>query len=388
MSSQINLNNGITGIKVTPYRKNHESAVKDFNYRLEVGGATEPNHRFPTSYNSEWIPHLNNRDIFEDHFLAIDEDGVVRGGYIIKHQMFYILGKLHSITQYRLPISEGIIDKKFMMVGVLLYKNAIKDYPNMYGLGGGGPHQPSQRFIIKARWKLHPVPFYFKILKPNNFLKNIYLRKNISMGILLYAARFTGLGYLFIKLLNITKTRNNYKAIQPLAEEVDEFGSWANDIWNECKSQYSYIAVRDSKTLNLLYTNSPRNFIRLKIMKDDEIVGWSVLLAEDLKGHNYFGNLTLGSIVDCLSLKNHEEDVIFASTILLQSLGVDLIVSNQSFNLWQKSMQLSGYLKGPTNFYFASSPELKKLLHPYQKNIQKIHMVRGDGDGPVNLFSE
>ena len=87
-------------------------------------------------------------------------------------------------------------------------------------------------------------------------------------------------------------------------------------------------------------------------------------------------------------LKNHEDDVIFASTILLESLGVDIIVSNQSFNLWQKSMQLSGYLKGPTNFYFASSPELNKLLQPYQNNIQNIHMVRGDGDGPVNLFSE
>ena len=48
-------------------------------------------------------------------------------------------------------------------------------------------------------------------------------------------------------------------------------------------------------------------------------------------------------------------------------------------------MVLAGYLKGPTNFFFATSPELTRMMYPYHKTVENIHMVRGDGDGPINL---
>jgi len=120
----------LQGIIITPYMKNHESAVRDFNYRLKAGGGI---HCFPTSYISKWIPKLHNRNIYQEYFVAIDNEGMIRGGYIIKHQIFYVMGKLHSIANLQLPISEGIIDKKFMRVAILLYANAIKVNQKMYG---------------------------------------------------------------------------------------------------------------------------------------------------------------------------------------------------------------------------------------------------------------
>ena len=367
---------------IVSYSQACESLVRDLNRRLRTGGIPLS---FPTSYMSEWLPHLKGRDIYQEYFLVIDKQGYVRGGYIIKHQKFFIRGKVLSVADFQFPLSEGIADKKYMMVAVVMYKEAIKNHPIMYGLGGGGLEEKSQRFLTRAGWFLHPVPFFFKVLKPNNFLKNIYLRKKTSKRILFDAVRFTGIGHLSFKLLNIIRSRNIRGSIKSIAERVDEFGSWVNDIWEECKSQYGFIAVRDSKTLNILYPKSSEKFIRLKILSDGAIVGWSVLLSTVMKGHKHFGDMKVGSIIDCLALQGHETDVVVASTNLLQQARADIIVSNQSFPAWKNSMVLAGYLKGPTNFFFATSPELTRMMYPYHKTVENIHMVRGDGDGPINL---
>jgi hypothetical protein len=64
---------------------------------------------------------------------------------------------------------------------------------------------------------------------------------------------------------------------------------------------------------------------------------------------------------------------------------VDLILSNQSHAAWGTALQRAGFLQSQTNFCFAASPELSKLIDPLATKIAHMHLTRGDGEGPVNL---
>jgi hypothetical protein len=60
-------------------------------------------------------------------------------------------------------------------------------------------------------------------------------------------------------------------------------------------------------------------------------------------------------------------------------------VSNQSNEAWRHALLERGYLEGPTNYALAMSKGLTRLLDPLERNLTRIHMTRGDGDGPIHL---
>ena len=64
---------------------------------------------------------------------------------------------------------------------------------------------------------------------------------------------------------------------------------------------------------------------------------------------------------------------------------MDLIVSNQANPAWGKAFLAAGYLVGPSNFILALSPMLVGRLEPLEVSRKRIHMNRGDGDGPIHL---
>src|SRR5678815_3226809 len=44
-----------------------------------------------------------------------------------------------------------------------------------------------------------------------------------------------------------------------------------------------------------------------------------------------------------------------------------------------------GFRTGPSNFIFAASKKLAALLDPWSAHVGRIHLTRGDGDGPIHL---
>jgi hypothetical protein len=64
---------------------------------------------------------------------------------------------------------------------------------------------------------------------------------------------------------------------------------------------------------------------------------------------------------------------------------VDLIVSNQAHREWRAALECAGFLQGPSNYIFAASKELARRLDPWEQGFSKLHITRGDGDGPINL---
>ena len=114
-------------------------------------------------------------------------------------------------------------------------------------------------------------------------------------------------------------------------------------------------------------------------------MGWALVFDSPLQGHKQFGDMRLGTLVDCLALPGHEGDVVLAAREHLRARGVDLVVSNQQHAAWGKALRRHGFLKGPSNYALAVSKGLRAALEPWEDSAPRIHMTRGDGDGPIHL---
>jgi hypothetical protein len=370
-------------IEIKPYTEDLIDAVKDFNLRIREGGF---HWRFPESHISEGLPKIGNRKIYQEYFLALENDSIVRGGYILKHQEFSFKGKIISVGDYQLPLSEVLINKKYSRVGKQLLTNALKKQPLLYTLGMGGFENRLPRALKSAGWSLCAVPFFFKVNHPFRFFKNItYLRKTKLKSLFLDFLAITGLGWIAVKLLQILRQKRKMKGGSVSLEVVDDFSGWADELWDECKDKFSMIAVRDSTTLNILYPSTSKRFTRMKVLQGHKLVGWIVVLNTQMSNHKQFGNMRVGSIADCLALPENAFKVVAAATEYLEKSGADIIVSNQSHASWCSALKNAGFISGPSNFVFAASPGLAQLLHPFELKKSSIHINRGDGSGPLHL---
>ena len=136
--------------------------------------------------------------------------------------------------------------------------------------------------------------------------------------------------------------------------------------------------------LNKLYPKTAHKFHKLKIMREGVCIGWVVMLCTKMENNKYFGNLNLGSIIDAFSNPEHSELIISKSVEYLRGLKADLIVVNHANTEWGKRFARNGFVKGPSNFIFASSKGLKDYFEQ-DVDFNNSFLMRGDGDGPVHL---
>jgi hypothetical protein len=366
-------------VEITPYTQDFEPLVKAFNARLRDGG--EKYWAFPESHIPPF-PKAQNVNPYQEFFLACDH-GAVRGGYLLTHNQFAIRGETTWIAcGPQLNLSEGIVNRTYGMIGAINVRDAVKRQPLLYGLGMGGFEQPQAKLLAAMKWLLRAVPFFFKIVHPSAFFANIaYLRRNRATQILLDTLRYTGLGWAGTRLMQFRPAFPGGAVEEPCYE----FGPWADTIWSACKDRYALIAVRDNETLNRLYPPREAKFHKLRISRQGKLLGWAVVLDTQMQRHKQFGNMRVGSIVDCLGAPEDAAFIARCSSRFLEKRGVDLIVSNQTSSAWGGAMIASGFLRGPTNFILAFSPVLAARLEPLGKSWDQIHMNRGDGDGPINL---
>lgn len=358
-------------------------AVRDFNRRLKEKGVR---YQFPPSPSSHWLPHEGKVLPYMENFLYVQDGSTVRGAYILKHQDFLIRNEPAHLAFIGLPVSEGIIDKAHTMVGVQLMVDAARRCPLLFGLGIGSVNEAAAQMFIRSKWQVGLVPFWFKVLHPARFLRNIrYLRRTPFRRFALDLLAFSGIGWVGITAYQRARTRAR-PCPGATCQVVPEFGPWADDVWNSSRAHYSLVAVRDARVLNRLYrryaTDSP-DFLRLKIELEGRAIGWAVALNTPWADHNYFGSVRLGSIVDCLALPEHAGLVVGLATDHLAKAGADLIISNQAHAAWSAALRDQGFLQGPSNFLFCGSPPLMKRLGPL--DVGQYHLNRGDGDGPIHL---
>jgi hypothetical protein len=368
-------------IAVKPYTENEIPAVKGFNLRLSVGGVL-PEFHFPEDNIPGWLPKLNGRSLYQEFYLAVDNENV-RGAYILKFQDFSFRGELRAINYYHQPVSEGIVNKTFAPVGVLMLRSAMKARPLLFCLGMGGFDRPLPQMLKAMGWRMCAVPFFFKVNRAARFLREIgSTRQTTTRRLLARLGSLTGTGWLGINALQAIHAARFDSSIT--TDQLTSFGDWTDELWRTCNAHYSMIACRDSANLKLLYSPG-KSFLSLKITRGEQVLGWAVVLDTQMRNNRHFGDLRVGSIVDCLAVPDNASAVIQAAARFLQDRGVDLIVCNHSHAAWTSALKSAGFLPGPSNFIFAVSPPLSELIAPFESNQNQLYLMRGDGDGPVNL---
>ena len=370
-------------ISIVDHAAQRTEEVDRFNGRLRAKGARP---QLPAGHVSDWLPKVPGRTIFQEYYLAIDQDGTVRGGYTLKRQEFLIGKDTLSIAHCRNPVSEGIVDRAHAPVGLKMILDAHRRQPLLSCLGMGSYDRPLPRVVAAMGWSLWSIPFFFRVVRPFPFFRKIvFLRRDAARKALLDALAFSGLGWLGVKAIQAARKRRAPEAAGLHVESVDEFGDWADGLWDTAKNEYGMIAVRTSEILRILYPAEDPRFIRLKISEHGSPIGWCVLLATQFSDHKQFGALKVGSFVDGLASVGDAPKVVAAATAELDRRGVDLIVSNQSHRGWCAAFDASGYLRGPSNFLFAASRELAGRLEASEVAHDAIYLNRGDGDGPIHL---
>jgi hypothetical protein len=113
-------------------------------------------------------------------------------------------------------------------------------------------------------------------------------------------------------------------------------------------------------------------------------IGWAVV--GERRNDPKYGNMRVGSVVDCFALPGELFSVVRCATQTLERQGFDLILSNQSHSAWGEAFKAAGYLSGTSNFIFAASKKLAQLLAPFEEVRAKMHLTRADGDGLPGNF--
>ena len=364
--------------RFVPHTEAMQAAVKAFNERLRAAGG--PDWELPEYWDQEL---LQKRAGISHEPILFVQDGEVRGGYTLKHQSFLVNDKVQDIAfGPHLPVSEGVVNPKYASVGLLLIRDALQRQPLLFALGMGGWDRTYAKVLKGLGWTMTALPFYFKVLNTNNFFANIrYLRSRPAGELVVHLLRNTGIGWLGTRLAQMRPPRLD-KSLE--LHPVDEFGPWADELWEQCRGNYSFIAVRNRQTLSRLYPAGSR-FFSLRVARGGTTIGWVALLDTQMSNHNYFGNMRVASVVDCLAVPEEASAVVDAATRFLEQREPDLIVTNQANTAWCRAFFRNGYLPAPSNFILALSQPLAQKLQPFDRYRSQMHITRGDGEGPDHI---
>jgi hypothetical protein len=365
-------------MRIEPFTLERVAAVHEFNCRLAAGGA--PWH-FPEDPLPDWLPREDERPPFQEFFLLLEGEDV-RGAYALKHQEVSFWGQVKATGNLNLPISEGMINPRYSLVGSQLVNDAVRREPLNFVVGIGGEDMRIARILRAMGWQLTSVPFYFKVLNGYRFLRQIqYLRKSRLNALLLDLAAVSGAGWIGAKAANAVLERPWRGDGTLVAEVVEQFGSWADDVWNACANRYAFASVRTSEVLNRVYPAAHDHRTRLKVSDGHRVLGLAVL-QEERNLHSYFGDMRVGMILDCLSLPEDADWVVRAAARVLRQQGMDVALLNHSHPAWCGALRRAGFLQGPTNFLFAASKQLADFLVSIDANARGRFVMRSDGDWP------
>jgi len=249
----------------------------------------------------------------------------------------------------------------------------------------GGYERPLPQMLIRLGWSHFAVPFFFRVLRPAKFLRQMQtLRHSAARRLALDLAAFTGAGWLGTKLFQSYRALTSPRVKRSEALEVQIFSQETQSLWEDARSNCSLTAVRDHQTLRLLYPGSESHLSRIEVRRDGRLIGWAVV--GERRHDAKYGNLRVGSVVDNWAFPGESLSIVQHATQVLERQGFDLILTNQGHQGWGRAFLASGYLPGPSNFLFAASRKLSELLEPFDHVKLRMHLTRADGDGLPRNF--
>lgn len=377
-------------IKFVRYTEEHVDAVREFNARM---AAANVHWRWPETPVDHWVPDNAPGQTpaaprtWREHYVAHDDDGTIRGACAIKPHDWFVKGETFQIVDWHGPITEGVIDNKFMTIGLRMIRELQKRWPLTYSWGHGGLETPMLQMLESMKYLMYGTPFCLRVLKPFRFLRmNGYLRTSPARKLAQDVAAWTGMGWLGGKLLGLAMRTGRSVPRDLRVEVFEQFEPWSDELWERVRSEYSAIAYRDADTMNWLLPESgfPAG-IRLRVFDGARTLGWAIVLDTEMQGDLRFGDLRVGSVIDCLADPKDAEAVIAGADRFLAERGVDCIMSNQSHPAWRDAFRSNGYVLLEDRRYFAATPALAEALGPFEETRLGLHLTNMDGHGPMRM---
>lgn len=370
-------------ITIAAYETEHEPLVQAFNARMSALGT---HWQFYDKAAPEWLPRSAGAPMWRDYYVAVDDTPAARGAYCLKHQRFLIQGEVVVAAGIQGPVSEGLVDPKFGTMALHLIRDMQQREPNLFCWGA------SERLLgvlRRMKWTEIQTPVALHVVKAGRFLRmNRFLRTSGKVRLVSDILARTGLGSVLAPLgqfgVRVAAGGLGRRAAKVIEEA--RFGPWADEVWEAARSAYSFIAERDSVSMNaLLPADGWPEATILRLERGGVTIGWAAARDAQLHDNGRFGDMKVGSIVDCLARPGEEATVIDAATHHLRERGVDVIVGNFASPIWHRALKQCGYLLSRNRRLLILSPPLAAKLEGLPDPAAGIHLTLLDGDGPLGL---
>ena len=385
-------------ITVLPFTEEHIPLVERFNERLGRGGSSWAFYPHPVP---KWLPRQGAgappgrpRDdepasVWREFFVVLDDaEGEVRGAYCLKPQLFRLQGGDAWLASWQGPVSEGTIDRRFGMVGMLCVRDMLQRNPLQFGLGGT---DQIMNLLRQFGWRTTGTSSFIRVLRPRRFLREAeHLRRNRRNRMIADALLWSGTGSVILPALHAGQRLVAGGPPKAESERVERFGDWADTIWAAARDRYDMIAWRDAASLDALMgrPGGPNpELIRVhRPGRYSETIGWAALRIKRMKGDRRFGNMTLGIVLDSLALPGEEAAVTGQILRNLRHRDVDLVFTTYTSAAWQKAFRRAGFIELKNTRTFVVSPDLAERLGSVDRDTAaRLHLTPIDADGPVSL---
>jgi hypothetical protein len=354
------------------------AAVREFNARLAKEGVI---FAFPEN-SRNFMQRQPGVDVPFHTAYILTDGAAVRAGYMLKEELLFAPSGSFWAGNYQLPLSEGIVDRRYALAGIQLIRDALARQSRLYCLGMGSRARPLPQLLMRLGWTISSVPFLFRIENAANFTREIrWLRQRPGYRMALDLARYTGT---LAGVIAMSRMRRRLLRPAPQVDisirEVPLLSDEIDELFERFRSEYGLLCDRRAAAMNQKLPAGEKKIARLLVLRSGRIAGWVAVSRSHLKNHTQFGNMTLGCIVDGFAAAVDVGLLVDAACQRLEAAGCDLLVSNQSHPAWIDALRSHGFLAGPSNFVLALSPELAA-----RADGTLMHFTRADGDGPINL---
>ena len=352
--------------------------VREFNARLAQAGIT---FAFPVDVEGLMQREPGIEAPYQTAYVLSD-GSAVRGGYILKDERMFVGAQCLSAANYQLPLSEGIIDRKYAIVGVQLIRDALARQTRLYCLGMGSTARPLPRLLSRLGWTVSKVPFLFRIENAGNFAREArWLQQREALRYALNLARISRILAASIALARLSRRVLGVRVPADVSvSEEPGLPEAIDGLFARVRGDYGLLSDRRAAAMGKKLPSQDPRLTRLILRRRGELAGWVVVSVSRLSNHTQFGSMTLGCIVDGLAAPADVAVLLAAALRRLAAANCDLLVSNQSHPAWTAALRRHGFFRGPSNFVLALSPELAA-----HSAANLMHFTRADGDGPINL---
>src|SRR5581483_3785750 len=250
-------------LELVPYAPELDEAIVEFNRRLDAGRA-EGGFRLTTGPGPP--PIASGAAVgSQEHYVTLEGE-VVRGGVSLQVQPFRVDGETQTVANLQLPLSEGIVDRRYAFVGGWLIKHVLHRYPRCFALGMGGEDRQLPQLLRAMGFAIWTVPFFFVVANVSRAARELpaigpgWARRAGSALL-----RFSGAGTLASKAWLARAAWASRDAREIGTDPVREWEAWADEIWAEARPAFRVAAVRDSRTLPALFPVTDRKFPALRL---------------------------------------------------------------------------------------------------------------------------